>query len=270
MHPSIELLSQLLSGTMLSTLLRSALHTKPFSTNSKWETFPKIPSQAWACSPEFLGSQTQPLLPILSSSLINCCIPGRQLEEYVTQSSSNEENNCCSSDCDNNKHLHSWKCSSALPPGTTQTFLWCQSVEDKVRNSWGDRGIQLRNKAKQKKGKGQLLDQLICSATLSGDMSMKFIEDGKVHLWVIKDTRKTLSNKNSLLFQAREAAEKWRWYFQQQNISYVLLGPAQETPKLQGTIPEAKYFKLSESITRQLGCPTVKFLTNNTVTLQLN
>lgn len=124
-HPSIELLSQLLSGAMLSTLLRSALHTKPFCTNSKWETFPKIPSQAWACSPEFLGPQTQPLLPILSSSLINCCIPGRQLEEYVTQSSSNEENNCCSSDCDNNKHLHSWKCSSALPPGTTQTFLWC-------------------------------------------------------------------------------------------------------------------------------------------------
>lgn len=38
------------------------------------------------------------------------------------------------------------------------------------------------NDAKQKNGKGQLLDQSISSATLSGDMSVRVVEDGKVHL----------------------------------------------------------------------------------------
>lgn len=38
------------------------------------------------------------------------------------------------------------------------------------------------NDAKQKKGKGQLLDQSISLATLSVDMSVRVIEDGKVRL----------------------------------------------------------------------------------------
>lgn len=58
MHPWIDLLSLLSSEAMVSILLRSASHTKPFSGNFEWETFPKIPSQAWDSSPELLGPQT--------------------------------------------------------------------------------------------------------------------------------------------------------------------------------------------------------------------
>lgn len=165
-------------------------------------------------------------------------------------------------------------CHLGLPRHFFDAFI-CQSVEDKVKNSWGNTihgwpgsfRLQLRNNAKQKKGKGQLLDQLICLASLSGDMPVRM---GKFISKLVKTPGKALSNKSFLLFQAREAAEKWRWYFQLQNIFYVLLSPAQVTPKFQDTTPEAEYFKVSKSHTRQLGCPSVKFLTNNSITLQVN
>lgn len=93
---------------------------------------------------------------------------------------------------------------------------------------------------------------------------------GKFISKLVKTPGKALSNKSFLFFRAREAAEKWRWYFQLQNIFYVLLSPAQVTPKLQDTPPEAEYYKVSKSHTRQLGCPSVKFFTNNSITLQAN
>lgn len=98
-------------------------------------------------------------------------------------------------------------CCLGLPRHFFDAFI-CQSVEDKAKNSWDDWGIhnwpggfrlQLRNNAKQKKDKGQLLDRLICLATPSGDMPVRVIMDRKGNLWVSKDTRKD-SNQSSLLF----------------------------------------------------------------------
>lgn len=200
-HPSIELLSQLLSGAMLSTLLRSALHTKPFCTNSKWETSPKIPSQAWACSPELNPSfpsypQASLTVAFQEDNWRNMSHRAAAMRKTTVAAQTVIIINTCTAES------VVQLCHLGLPRHFFDAFI-CQSVEDKVRNSWGDWGIQLRNKAKQKKGKGQLLDQLICSATLPGDMSMKFIEDGKVHLWVIKDTRR-LSQIRTLSFSKPE------------------------------------------------------------------
>lgn len=201
MHSSIELLSQLFSEAMLSTLLRSSSHTKPFSGNSERETFPKIPSQAWACLPVFLGSQTYLFFPSYPQASLTAAFQegnyrnmswrGVVMRKTTVAAQAVIVNTCIAGSVAQLCHL-----------GLSRHFLdafICQSVEDKVRNSWGDWGIhswpggfklQLRNNAKQKKGKGQLLDQLICLATLSGDMTMWFIEDGKVHFWVSKDSRK--------------------------------------------------------------------------------